>query len=181
MDRREIIFWKEKYDREEVLYTKGIEEELRMKFRENRCASKEDLEAVIKWKFQGRLTGRQQMNLARLKRGEDWVIKKITALAFEVPQDGLKLNLLMSIDGVGVSVASVILTFYNPHNYGVLDFHVWHGLFNSDKKIFTKQDCLRYFKELRKLARQVGLSCRDVEKAIFKEDLDNSRAIGVNP
>jgi hypothetical protein len=31
---------------------------------------------------------------------------------------------------------------------------------------------LEYFKDLRTLARQVGLSCRDVEKAIFKKDLD---------
>ncbi len=175
MDHGKIIFWSEKYDREEDLYTKGTEEELRAKFRKNRYATKEDLETVIRWKFQGRLTGRQQMNLARLKPVEDWVIKRITGLAFEVPGDRVKLKLLMSIDGVGASVASVLLAFYDPDNYGVLDFHVWHGLFDNDKKTFTEQDCLKYFKKLRKLARQVGLPCRDVEKAIFKQDLDNSK------
>lgn len=77
----------------------------------------------------------------------------------------------MSIDGVGASIASALLAFYDPDNCGVLDFHVWHGLFNNDKKIFTEQDCLKYFKKLRKLARQVGLSYRDVEKAIFKEEV----------
>lgn len=173
MDREEIIFWKGKYDREEDRYVTGTEEELRAKFGENRYATKEDLEKIIRWKFQGRLAGRQRLNLTRLNHVEDWVIKKITALAFEMPTDKLRLKLLMSIDSVGASVASVILTFHNPEDYGVLDFHVWHGLYTTDKKIFTEQDCLKYFKDLRNLARRVGLPCRDVEKAIFKKDLDS--------
>jgi hypothetical protein len=173
MNREEIIFWRDKYDREEDKYVTGTEEELRAKFRENRHATKEDLEKIIKWKFQGRLAGRQKMNLTRISRVEDWVIKKITGLAFEMPTDKLKLKLLTAIDGVGASVASVILTFYDPDNYGVLDFHAWHGLYNNDKKIFTEQECLRYFKDLRAKAREVGLPCRDVEKAIFKKDLDS--------
>ncbi len=175
MNREEIIFWRDKYDREEDLYNKGTEEELHAKFRRNQHVTKEDLEAIMKWKFQGRLTGRQQMNLARLKPIEDWVAKKITSLAFEMPEDKFKLKLLKSIDGVGEAVASVILAFYEPKDYGVLDFHAWHGLFSSDKKTFTEQDCLKYFRELRKLARQVGLPCRDVEKAIFKKDLDSQK------
>lgn len=175
MNREEIIFWRDKYDKEEDRYNKGTEEELRSKFKENRCVTKEDLEEIIKWKFQGRLTGRQKINLTRLKHIEDWVIKKITALAFEMPTDKLKLKLLISIDGVGASVASVILTFYDPDNYGVLDFHVWHGLYNTDEKIFSEQDCLKYFKDLRTQAKEVGLPCRDVEKAIFKKDLDRRK------
>lgn len=175
MDRDEIVSWGDKYDREEDKYVTGTEEELRAKFRQNRRATKEDLEKIIKWKFQGRLTGRQKMNLTRINRVEDSVIKKITGLAFEMPTDKLKLKLLMSIDGVGASVGSVILTFYDPDNYGVLDFHAWHGLYNNDKKIFTEQECLKYFKDLRNLAREVNLPCRDVEKALFKKDIDSSK------
>jgi len=173
MNRDEIISWQDKYDREEDKYVTGTEEELGRKFKENRHATKEDLEKIIKWKFQGRLTGRQKMNLTRINRVEDWVIRKITGLAFEMPTDKLKLKVLTAIDGVGASVASVILTFYDPDNYGVLDFHAWHGLYNNDKKIFIEQDCLRYFKDLRVKAREVGLPCRDVEKALFKKDLDS--------
>lgn len=174
MNREEIIFWRDKYDREEDKYVTGTEEELRPKFRENRHATKEDLEKIIKWKFQGRLTGRKQMNLKRLKNVEGWIVEKITGLAFDMPDDRLKLKLLTCIDGVGTSVASVILTFNDPENYGVLDFHVWHGLYNNDKKVFNEKDCLKYFKDLRAKAREVGLPCRDVEKAIFKKDLDSS-------
>jgi hypothetical protein len=172
MDRDEIIFWKEKYEREEDQYNTGIEEDLRKNFKKKRHATKKDLQEIIGWKFQGRLKGRQQLNLERLNGVDNWIIEKITALAFEVPGDRLKLKLLMAIDGVGTSVASVILAFYDPENYGVLDFHAWHGLFNSEKKSFTQQDCLRYFEGLRKLSKKVGLPCRDVEKALFKKDLD---------
>ena len=176
MDREEVIFWRDKYDREEDLYNKGIEEKLRAKFKEKRHFTKGDIEEIIRWKFQGRLLGRQRINLARVQRVEEWVITKVTTLAFEMPTDKLKLKLLVAIDGVGISVASVILTFYDPDNYGVLDFHVWHGLYNSDKKMFTDQECLKYFGDLRSWAREVGLPCRDVEKAIFKKDIDQQKA-----
>jgi hypothetical protein len=176
MDRKEVIFWRDKYDTEEDLYNKGTEEKLRAKFKEKSHLTKGDLEEIIGWKFQGRLLGRRKINLVRLRGVEEGVIRKVTALAFEMPTDKLKLKLLTGIDGVGISVASVILTFYDPDNYGVLDFHVWHGLYGSDKKVFTEQECLKYFRDLRTWAREVGLPCRDVEKAIFKKDIDQQKA-----
>ena len=42
-------------------------------------------------------------------------VEKVTALAFEMPTDKLKLKLLTSIDGVGASVASDLLTCL-PHS-----------------------------------------------------------------
>lgn len=172
VNRKEIIYWRDKYNNEARQYVTGLEEELREKFRKYGKASKEDIQRIIRWKFQGRLTGRQKMNLARTDKVDGRIIEKVTELAFEVSGDRLRLKLLTVLDGVGYSVASVILTFLDPMNYGVLDFHAWHGLFKEDKKIFIEKDCLRFLDKLRKESQQVGLPCRDIEKAAFKKDLD---------
>ncbi len=40
MNRDELLYWKNKYDKEEDLYNKGDEEELRKKFQENNFITK---------------------------------------------------------------------------------------------------------------------------------------------
>ena len=43
MNAEELLFWRNKYDKEEDAYNKGIEEELRTKFQKNGFVSKSDL------------------------------------------------------------------------------------------------------------------------------------------
>lgn len=175
MNKQEIIFWRNRYNEEEDRYVSGLEEKLRKKFQKNRFITKKDLQEIIKWKFQGQLKGRQLLNLERLTIFNSAVIEKISKLAFEVNLDKLRIRLLVVIDGVGPAVASVILTFYDPDNYGVLDFHAWNVIFKNSKKIFTEKDCLEYFNELRKISKKLKLPCRDIEKALFKKDLEKSK------
>src|SRR3989338_9515192 len=67
INKEEIIFWKEKYDNEEDSYNKGEEWDLRASFNKNGFMSKEDLVRIMKWKFQGRLKGRQKIMLNLLE------------------------------------------------------------------------------------------------------------------
>jgi len=175
MNKKEIIFWRNRYDKEEDRYTTGLEEKLREKFQKNRFVTKEDLQEIIRWKFQGQLKGRQLLNLKRLTTFNLSAVEKISKLAFEVNSDKLRIKLLTVIDGVGLAVASVVLTFYDPDHYGVLDFHAWNGLFKNSKKVFTEKDCLEYFNKLREISKKLGLPCRDIEKALFKKDLEKSK------
>jgi len=177
MDREEIIFWKEKYDGDEGLSVTGVEEELRAKFKANGYATKQDLEKVIKWKFQGRLAGRQKLNLARLKDVDDGRIREITSQAFHAGDDETRLRLLTRIKGIGNALSSVILAFYDPQNYGVLDIHAWRGLFGKEPKdlFASRKRPIQFFNKLREISAMTGLPCRDIEKAIFKKDLNRSR------
>lgn len=106
----------------------------------------------------------------RLNNFNPKLIEGISRLAFTTDSDKTRLKLLTVIDGVGPAIATVILTFFNPKNYGVLDFHAWNAIFQDEKKIFGEGECLKFINELRKIAREVGLPCRDVEKALFKKD-----------
>ena len=67
MNRNEILNWNQKYEREEELYNESDEEELGEKFRQNKHITKDDLVRVIKWKFQGKLIGRQKRVLKLLE------------------------------------------------------------------------------------------------------------------
>lgn len=170
MDKGEILCWKALYDAEEDLYNTGLEEELRGKLQKNEFATKEDLKNIIEWKFQGQLKGRRSLNIKRLNNVNPKLIVDISKLAFTADSDKTRLKLLTVIDGVGYAIATVILTFFNPQNYGILDFHAWNAIFQDGKKTFGERECLRFIGELRRIAREVDLPCRDVEKALFKKD-----------
>lgn len=176
MNKDELLFWKNKYDKEEDLYNKGDEEELRKKFQENNFITKQDLIRIVKWKFQGRLLGRQKIIIKLLESVEESSIEEISRSAFKSKDDKIQLNLLSSIKGVGNALSSVILTFYDPQNYGILDIHAWRGLFGKEPTdIFSNEkQAIKFFTKLREISLKTGLSCRNIEKAIFKKDYDNS-------
>ena len=177
MDKESIISWRDRYNKEEDLYNKGDEEELRSKFQENQYITKDDLIRIIEWKFQGRLTGRQKRILKILKPVDDEYIIDISKLVFKVSDDEKRVKLLCTINGVGPAVASTILTFYDPENYGVFDIHAWRELFGKEpKSLFTDiRNVIKFFEYLREIGKKTKLPCRDVEKALFKKNYDESK------
>lgn len=177
MDKEEILKWKARYDKEEDLYNTGLEKELRTKFEKNKFITKEDLEKIIGWKFQGRLIGRRKRILNLLSPVKDEYIQQVSKLAFQAEDDEARLSLLTSIRGVGVALSSVILTFYDPKRYGVVDIHDWRELFGKEPAdIFTNhKHILKFFAKLREITEKTGLACRVVEKALFKKNLEESK------
>lgn len=177
VSKEELLKWKEKYDNQEDFYNKGDEDELRKKFRANKFITKEDLIKIHKWKFQGTLVGRQKRMLNLIKDFPSEIIEELSKKAFNSNDDSEKLRLLFGIPSVGNSLSSVILTFYDPKNYGILDIHSWRELFGEEPKdIFSnKQRVLDFLKELREISNKTGLSCREIEKALFKKNLDENR------
>lgn len=178
MEKKAIIFWRDKYNKEEDLYNKGEEDELREKFKRNRCMTKDDLVRIVKWKFQERLVGRQKRVLAFMGEVDDKFVKDLSRLAFQIDSDVKRIKLFCIIDGVGPALASVILTFHNPEDYGVFDIHVWRELFGKEPQdLFTNiKHVIRYFEELRTISNKVKMPARDVEKALFKKNYDESKS-----
>lgn len=87
--------------------------------------------------------------------------------------DELKISLLRTLNGVGASVASTILTLYDPKNYGVFDKHVWRELFGKEpENLYTTANCLKVLAKLREIAKEYDLDVRTVEKAYFKRNLE---------
>lgn len=174
--KENITIWKNKYHIEEKQYNTEIEDKLRTSFNKKGFMSKEDLIKIMEWKFQGRLLGRRKRMLNLLADCKPEFIEKMSKEAFQSTDDEVRLTLLSNIPAVKNSLSSVILTFYNPQIYGILDIHSWRELFGKEPKdIFSnKNRVIVFFRKLREISARTGFSCRDIEKALFKKDLDNS-------
>lgn len=178
MTREEILMWNKKYDREEDLYATGLEEKLRKKFQKDKFVTKDDLREMLRWKFQGPLKGRGEYKIKGIEKEDDLKIRNLSKQALQIKDDQEKIRLLTQIREVGPAIASVILTFYDPQNYGVFDIHVWRELFGEEPKdLFDKNKdyYLRVLNELRKLAKKNNLSARMIEKALFEKNKTESK------
>ena len=85
-----------------------------------------------------------------------------------------KINLLTSLKGVSIAVASSLLTIINPRDYGIIDIRVWQLLYLYDKiktkpkgQGFNSEDYKTYLSILRKYAQQFNISVRDIERIFF--------------
>lgn len=173
MDKEELNLWKEKYNSEEDSEDKSAEEDLNKKFQENNFITKQDLERIVKWKFTGQIKGRQTRFLNLVSHNNQKSIEEISRCAFKIKDDETRLRLLSSLKGIGPSLSSVILTFYDPQHYGILDIHVWRGLFGKEQlNIFSNENAIKFFNKLREISSKNNLSCRDIEKAYFKREKD---------
>jgi hypothetical protein len=180
LTKQEVLIWSQRYDREGDLYNTGLERELGDKLRDTKGLTKNQLIQIVEWKFQGRLLGRRKIILNRLSAVDDSFIRKASNESFNEPDDRLKIKKLMGryggIKGVGLALASVILTFYDPRNYGVYDIHAWRELMGSQPKdLFSNfENLMKFLERLRQEAERMGLDARIVEKAYFKKNLDRS-------
>ena len=128
----------------------------------------DDFEKVLKWKLRTQYW--RQVKLRTLNTSA--IIKKVTALVFEIKHENenyeieLKLKLLTCLAGVGIPIASAILTLTNPDNYAVIDFRAWRQIFDSNKTNYTIKDYLKYLKELKQLSKKYNLNLQKIDIAI---------------
>jgi hypothetical protein len=179
LNQNELYLWIKKYDEDQNESSKTVEEELRAKFVSNPVMTKTNLQKIIDWKYQD-LPGRKNRMRKLTNEYEDRFIQDLSKLAFKQKKDELKLRIFSVIKGVGPATCSVILSFYNPWKYGILDIHVWRELFGEKepKTLFSNNNhAIKFFDKLRKISKQTGLSCRDIEKAYFKKNYDEARSI----
>lgn len=177
MKKEDILYWRGRYDKEEDLYNKDDEQNLRVKFQKNRCMTKAELTRIIKWKFQGRLKGRQKVILNHLKNVRHSFILNVSNKAFKADNEKEKIKTLSSIKGVGNALSTVVLTFFDPQNYGILDIHTWREIFKEKepKDVFSNsRQAIRFLDKLRGISKATGFSCREIEKALFKKNLEES-------
>jgi hypothetical protein len=95
-----------------------------------------------------------------------------------------RMELLTGLRGVGVPMASAILTLIDPRRYGVLDIRAWQLLFalrsvtaNRRGQGFTIAQWLDYLAALRHHARRLRVSARTIEYTLFHAHRDLQRGL----
>lgn len=181
MEKEDIQYWSKKYD-EQYPWWIQKEKELGDKLRRSKELTKDDLVQATKWKFKitPLILPRRLRDVAKNRDSE---IRRISRQVFSSSSmdDSCKINSLRRLHGVGLhgvgpAMASTILTFYNPKQYGVFDKHVWRELFGREPKyLYTTENVLKVLSELRRIADKYNLDVRTVEKAFFKKNFDEAK------
>lgn len=175
MNKQEILAWCEKYDKGK--YNNGLETELHDKTRAREELTRDELIQIVEWKFQD-MPGRRKKVIDLMKPVNDDDVRRASHYSFHEQDDRKRVNYLREIPGVGISLASCILTFYDPSLYGIFDIHVWREIFSSKepKGLFSNvKHYIELLYALRKMATEYGLNVRDVEKALFQKNYDESK------
>ena len=102
-------------------------------------------------------------------------VRAVSRAVLATRDEGRRMALLTGLRGVGVPMASAILTLIDPRRYGVLDIRAWQLLFairsvdaNRRGQGFTIAQWLQFLTPLRTHARRLGVSARTVEYTLFQ-------------
>jgi hypothetical protein len=170
--KKEILYWVKRYNKEEDSGEfKSLERKLGKKLRKTKRLTKPELKKIVAWKFQANLLGRRKRTFNLLKSSSNLKIGEVTKEALEHRDDSSRVEILTHIKGIGPALASCILSFYDPKNYGVKDIHIERELFGRDLHGNIK-DYLKLLSKLRMLSKKYNLPVRTIEKALFKKNLE---------
>jgi hypothetical protein len=102
-------------------------------------------------------------------------VRAVSRAVLATRDERRRMELLTGLAGVGVPMASAILTLVDPRRYGVLDIRAWQLLFairsvdaNRRGQGFTIAQWLEYLAALRAHAGRLAVSARTIEYTLFE-------------
>lgn len=122
-------------------------------------------------------------NLHSVMENNNAEVIEITKIALNIKEERKKIKTLTSkikrksLKGVGVAIASAILTIIDPERYGVIDFHAWHALYGQKKSLFSAKDYLKYLNDIRQKALEEGVRPRTIDKGLLIKDIGLAETI----
>ena len=175
MNKADFVNWSRKYDKA-FGWKAQRERELGAKFRKTKILTCADLVSVVEWKFKDDPEKKTRV-LSLVTRNEETNVNRLSSQALSIPccEDSYRMNCLTLLEGISPVLASIILTFFNPKQYAILDSQVWKALLgNPPPNMQTTQNYLKLLGVIRKTAAKQNLEVRIIDKALFKKGLDES-------
>ena len=175
LDKADYLLWSRKYDKTYGFLAQR-ERELGSKFRKKKVMTKGDLVAVVEWLFRNE-PDKKARAIEVVNRNSDEGVERISSQVFNLPEgnDLYRMNCLITLEGVTPVLASVILMFFDPKNYGFFDVRIWKlFLGNAPSNLLTIMNYQTLLLSLRKAANKHNLDVRVIDKAIYKKSIDES-------
>jgi hypothetical protein len=176
VDKSAFLMWSRKYDKS-LGWQAQKERELGTRFRRAKALTKADLAQVIEWKFVDQPEKKTRV-LDLISRNEEANVNRLSSQALSIPscEDGYRMNCLTLLEGINPVLASVILAFFDPKQYAILDATTWKALLgNPPPNMLTTQNYLKLLDAIRKTAAKQNLDVRVIDKALYKKSLDESK------
>lgn len=144
----------------------------------------DELLRISQWKLQG---GR---NDANIESNSSEAVTRQLQTALEAPTDTEAVEALTELSGVGVPMASTVLTVADPSHYAVIDYRAFRGLAGAKPDIIDSSQYAEYAEfvehfrtylrrpaaygyymdHVREIAEAADLSARQVEMALWAYD-----------
>ena len=128
--------------------------------------TKTEFEAACRWKS-ARASHLFRTNTPRR-------IRRATTAALDTRDERMRLEALLTLDGVSVPMASALLTLLDPQRYGVIDIRVWQLLYavgavegNRAGVGFTFKHWSHFLDIVRRLSTQFDVPARSIERTLF--------------
>jgi hypothetical protein len=174
VSKEEIIRWAQRYDEDHTWWVL-TEKEIGDKIRQDNEFGMKTLREIVHWKFLT-LPGREKRINNLLDEHTDEQVHRISRRALSQREDALRIEELCELKGIGVALASTVLSFYNPQSYCVYDIHVMREMYGQEPRyMFTGYNhYLQLLKDIRKMSKSYNISVREIEKALFKKNLDEN-------
>jgi thermostable 8-oxoguanine DNA glycosylase len=143
-------------------------DEVRKRFKDEGTLEPFDFFAIVAWKSNRAKT--------KIRRGLDDAGKTVQGLMSEVAQAEMprdKVEVLLQVWGIGLAMASAILTVCDPKTFTVLDYRAWETLQGASLQGLpehypaTPDEYLDYCGVCRRLAGRVGMRLRDLDRALW--------------
>jgi hypothetical protein len=122
-------------------------------------AEPESLTAIIHWK-----SSRPKGRIMTGNTPEE--VSEALRMAASAKQGRTAVGVLCGLNGVGVPVASAILTAIHPRRYTVIDWRALKAL-GAKKSWLTVDDYLQYLGFCKERAAALGISLRDLDRALW--------------
>ena len=176
VDKADFLLWSRKYDKA-FGWQAQRERELGSRFRKAKVLTTADLAQVVEWKFKDDSEKKERV-LALVTRNDEATVTRLSSQALSIPscEDAYRMNCLTLLEGISPVLASVILTFFDPKQYSILDTAVWKALLgNPPPNLLTTQNYLKLLATIRKTAAKQNLDVRVIDKALYKKSLDETK------
>ena len=127
--------------------------------------SRENLNVIVGWKMEGVHLTRV---MSYVDQNADADIAHALNLAITARTEAEAIEVLDRLHGVGVPVASAIMTTINPLRYTIIDIYALRSLGVSDAPTDSVDYYLAYLRKCRELAQQFNISLRTLDHALWQ-------------
>jgi thermostable 8-oxoguanine DNA glycosylase len=130
--------------------------------------TRRNLEAIFEWKTGGRGKSRLHVNT-------DEEIEDALRAAVEAKTERTAVSVLSGLYGIEIPVASAVLTAVSPERYTIIDYRALEAL-GENRTWHTVDSYLAYLVCCRRLARENGVSLRELDRALWQWSAERGKA-----
>ncbi|MEV4119970.1 hypothetical protein [Micromonospora sp. NPDC049645] len=163
-----VLFWSERYrvrPRERDVFGR-----VGPAVAERGYYNRDDLLDVVRWK--------SPRSTTYIGRNSDSDIKELTRIALAAPER-LQHRVLCLLEGVGVPIASALLTVWEPSIFTVIDYRAIETL-RAQGELDREPDYTHYLQVCAALTKRVGTDLRTLDRALWQWSKDQGKSTGLD-